>query len=369
MPPVASAALPVDSSSPSTQAVPPPGDSQAVVPANAGLKFADFARSLFLPLSVTDFADAVFGRSILVVPGAKGRFSEILPNEELLGEAAGELRLGDGPDIRRPSYVRASYRTPAGAVREIVGVPSGIVRSLLDAGMTLTFGGLEVSGRNLKAFTAAMVDVLGLARKLHAECVTTIKGDESGWRYEAAHTWHFQMSGSQRVRVGEPAAISWPPFALEGERVDAPLGRTLKGLGLTLPDPPAGECLEHHLNDGDLLYLPPGTWYQREAGGHSCHLTLAAKTMCFARLVRIVLTLAAHRLPAWRRDLQRLQRYQRDSSTMPAELEALLTEGLADLRGLIDQISPQSLTETVDVLMKMPASHAVIQQGPLQEIL
>jgi hypothetical protein len=197
---------------------------------------------IIAPLGREHFLGEYWTKKFLHLPGSKGRFTPILPWEELNHilewhpPPQPQLRIfqeGVMQDLRR--YIDG----PVGALRLNAG---GLI-TLLAQGASMVLDAVHEVAPAVADLAASMEEALACV------CVANLY---AGWRSQRAFDVHWdahevivlQLSGRKRWQVFAPT------------RSD-PLGDDIE----TAPQPTAPPIWEGILNDGDLLYLPRGFWH------------------------------------------------------------------------------------------------------------
>jgi hypothetical protein len=216
---------------------------------------------LVAPIGVSQFFDAVQGRTHQRFPGRAGRFAELLPWSEVnrvLRQHRLEfprLRLAQGGEVvPTHSYAETVETRRTGAVSRLL--PAAFAEKMR-GGATLVLDSVhEMFG-----------PVGDLAAQLEHELRERVQVNlYAGWGVTHGFDVHWddhdaiiiQISGRKRWRV-------------HGVTRPAPLQRDV-----VLPDKPTGEPIDDFmLEDGDVLYVPRGHWHDVSAvGEESLHLTI-----------------------------------------------------------------------------------------------
>jgi ribosomal protein L16 Arg81 hydroxylase len=194
------------------------------------------------PLGRERFLADYWTRKFLHLPGPRGRFTPLLPWEELNHilqwhpPPQPQLRLfqeGVMVDLRR--YIDG----PVGGLRLNAG---GLI-TLLGQGATMILDSVHEVAPAVAHLTASMEAALSCA------CVSNLY---AGWRTQRGFDVHWdrhevlvlQLSGRKRWQVFAPTRLD-------------PLGDDIE----TTPPPTAPPIWDGILNDGDFLYLPRGYWH------------------------------------------------------------------------------------------------------------
>ncbi len=197
---------------------------------------------ILAPLGLEEFRREYWTRKFLHQPGPKGRFTSILPWEELNDllqwhcPPQPQLRMfqeGVMVDLRR--YIDG----PVGSLKLNA---SGLI-TLLAQGASMVLDAVHEVAPRVAHLTQSMSETLDCT------CVANLY---AGWRSQRAFDVHWdaqevfvlQLSGRKRWQVFAPTRLH--PLTDDSEKALAPTGQ------------PVWEGI---MNDGDMLYLPRGWWH------------------------------------------------------------------------------------------------------------
>ncbi|GGP62774.1 cupin domain-containing protein [Saccharothrix coeruleofusca] len=216
---------------------------------------------LVAPVEVSQFFDAVQGRTYRRFPGRAGRFAELLPWSEV-NRVLRQHRL----DFPRLRLAQGGEVVPAHTYTEMVQTRrTGLVPRLLPERFAEKMrGGATLV---LDSVNELFEPVGELAARLEHELRERVQVNlYAGWGVTHGFDVHWddhdaiivQISGRKRWRV-------------HGVTRPAPLQRDVE-----LPRRPSDEPLDDFmLEDGDVLYVPRGHWHDVSAvGSESLHLTI-----------------------------------------------------------------------------------------------
>jgi len=197
---------------------------------------------LIAPLARARFLDEYWTKKFLHLAGQKGRFTPILPWEELnhLLEwhcpPQPQLRLfqeGVMIDLRR--YING----PVGSLRLNAG---GLI-TLLGQGASMVLDAVHEVAPRVAQLNQSLEEAFGCP---------SVANLYAGWRTQKAFDVHWdpqevfvlQLSGRKRWQVFAPTRLH--PLSDDGEKA---------------PEPKAQPAWDGIMNDGDMLYLPRGWWH------------------------------------------------------------------------------------------------------------
>jgi ribosomal protein L16 Arg81 hydroxylase len=259
-------------------------------------------RSLLAPLLLDAFADTVWDRHPLHVPGAADRF------DGLFGPADLDRVIAEGKGRFRANRLDAA-RIPDAEERVWSDVSAGDVRALLDAGATIAASDLaRVDPRAARVARMIKRD-LGFAGGVSATAWLSTDGYGVAPHFDATSSFVLQIQGTKVWRVSPEPALAWPRKhgVLLGD--GAMVYTTDDGEELeqddweipATPTPPES-LVAVRLEPGDLFYVPAGTWHCTEAsGGPSASLNVHLAPVGFLDLLGPALQALLQRDPAWRR--------------------------------------------------------------------
>jgi ribosomal protein L16 Arg81 hydroxylase len=300
------------------------------------------------------FAESLNRRWVkLRAPGALG---DLFSLEQLAAHAFTPLAPGKGGDL---ISFRAAFYDQQGRGRAFGG-PLEMARQLLDAGMTLSFDGLQRLDPRLEALAAGFARLAAIVEPIVINCFLSPEGSGFPWHFDATHVLVLQISGEKRWLLGPQVEL--PPFHLQGDAPSTPATETvLRELGYSFPKAESAPAEEVLVQPNDVLYLPPGTWHRAFARGSSTHLSLVIKPFGFARVLRAALTATALVRSDWRLDAQRVG--VDDESPPPSarpELLRFFADRLEEARRELAKMTPQRLVRTMEVLAGSPVGREIL---------
>lgn len=178
-----------------------------------------------------------------------------------------------------------------------------------------------------------------------------LSADGSGFGLHLDHhpVFILQLDGAKRWWYSvEPAlkqVITNVSFPTDLEIVKLPW--------VTVTRPPEHSLCEVVLRPGDVLYLPKGCWHRAQAIGHSLALTLAMESISLADLIKAAMGPKLDTV-GFRNALDAYPAAESSDRT-PDELKNVMSEGLTELRHLVQTI-------TVDDLATI-WQHVAVQSG------
>jgi len=263
------------------------------------------------PLGKEAFLSDHWEKSWLHLPGATGRFADLLSWDDL-GEILENTRMApphirlskDGQAVEPERYVH----TPPGA-GNLPRVDSGRLVALLAEGATLVLQGVEEVAPRIRTLSHSFRDALSARNHVNLY---------AGWRSENGFDLHWdphdvmvlQLHGRKR----------WQIF---GPTQEQPLD-----VG-TPPRPAGAPVWDGVLNSGDVLYLPRGWWHvAHPVNEPSMHLTFGIAPMHGLNLLNWMVTKLRGEVHL-RRNLPVLQDIAARQAYM-AQLRAIVVQALGD---------------------------------------
>jgi hypothetical protein len=197
------------------------------------------------PMSSQEFINKYFGKSFLHLPGPKGKFSSLLPWNEL-NRILEEHRLGPprlklfqgGKPISPDKYLSAT---------DSIGprLQAAEVTNLLGQGATLIVNAFDELYKPIRDLAVALERVFRIYIQVNLY---------AGWRTDQSFLLHYdehdtvilQIAGRKHWKVYQPTRL----YPLE------------EGKDADLTEKPAGEPIWNAIfEDGGLLYIPRGWWH------------------------------------------------------------------------------------------------------------
>jgi ribosomal protein L16 Arg81 hydroxylase len=321
---------------------------------------------LLRPLTVQRLLDAYWGKVSHHVPGPGDKFAGLFEVPDLARYAVGDINVGRATHQPIPFRAVFSHNGNSG---EIYDPPLGMAKSLLDAGMTLMFNNLEQNNPKLKVVSDEFAHRLQLTRRVQIECFLSPDGSGFAWHFDPVHVLVMQVSGSKRWQLGRTPAVVSPPFGAGSGVLKGSGIQTLGRMGLKVTPPDESDLVEYIVNQGDVLYVPPGFWHRAFAMGHSCHLAISARPMTFAHLLRILFTHVAFKHEPWRRDLQRHHWHYKSTGVLSEEFADLLREAQGEATQILTDLPPDALLMILRLLTETSETFAMVQRGVIHEVL
>ena len=221
--------------------------------------------SLLYPVLPNQFKEQFWNTQPVYIPAVRQKFRELLDQElfKKLSNRFTTLRAGRA----NPSRTQMIY------LRDIQ--PEEI-HIFYRAGATICGTGVELAVPHLAEFIAIVKGEMSFPG--HVDFRGYLSGDRSGFttHFDARHTTTIQIEGEKIWRFARTSIIEFPAV----NAAIGPCGQVYVG-GPSGPEPsdikaPDDSKFEHViLHPGDVLYLPPGTWHNAVAVGHSFSLNLA----------------------------------------------------------------------------------------------
>lgn len=169
-------------------------------------------------------------------------------------------------------------------------IPPHLVGSLFKAGHTIAMYNLR--SLSLKAFENEITrDLEGLhPTKVNFSLYLSPDGSGFNTHFDDHSVFFLQLSGKKKWMVSDRPAMASPPFNVVASMLSIPrYVEQMKNFRLAIEPPDQCGMIEHTLQPGDVMYLPPGTWHRASAIGHSLHLTLRFYGTRFARIMQSVI--------------------------------------------------------------------------------
>jgi ribosomal protein L16 Arg81 hydroxylase len=312
------------------------------------------------PMTVERFKKEFWQKRALRVPGAPGKFARYFDEKWWYADP--------------PRDATAAYPIEENGVRgsNEVSVDPGQVADMYEAG-------LVTSGR-IDHFpeVAALLDDLRASFQVptrggeYADNVLCFRSkDKVGWsgHWDVYHVFVLQISGKKRWRYSrEPLTLSpdLPPGSVApGETIGVFDGRPVQR--------PRGAKLEEVvLSEGDFFYMPPGTWHEPVAEGHSCHVAVAIGQLS---ILDLLLTSVRDHLISkleWRTGAPGVTGHSRTNGEVPSELASFFAERIAalgqELAAMDARVVHQSWAAATAVHTKIPVRQSVPPVQPEERL-
>ncbi len=287
-----------------------------------------FRRALS-PLTDEDFLRDYWESQSLVIPGGADKHAALHFDFERFVLAL---------DRVAPGSVKASSVSVTGE-GTYTTIAAAEARSYFDAGMTICVTGIDQHVPELARLARDTREALGLAGEVLCNCYLSPEGTGFGMHFDVQSVFLLQIEGSKYWQFAERPSIEFPPEATDAlptRRLDEYRRRHP---AVVLQDPADAHWLEHDLQPGGLLYMPPGTWHRGRASTYSLAITLTCCTHAFSSELTRLLEKHLFSSSAWRRNLPAVIGAGRGSG-LPMEVESFIDSRLAELQALVSALRP-----------------------------
>ncbi len=311
--------------------------------------------TLISPMNVDQFKNEFWQKRAVRVAGFPGKFSRYFDDERWYTDPAREATV--------------AYPVEENGVRgtKEVRVDAGQLPDMYEAGLA-TVG-----------HVGHLPEIAGLLDDLRASFQVPTRGgdfvdtvlcfrskNKVGWagHWDVYHVLVLQISGRKRWRYSRepltPAPDLPPAITVPGEEIGVIDGRSVTR-------PRENELEQVVLNAGDFFYMPPGTWHEPTAEGHSCHLAIAIGQISILDLM--LNAVRGHLISKleWRVGTPAVTGDSRTSGDVPQELASLFAERLValgrDLAAMDPRVVHQSWAASTAVRTDLaPPQHATAVQ-------
>lgn len=214
-------------------------------------------------------------------------------------------------------------------------------QDLYDAGMSICVAGIESRYPTLAAFAERCRDELRFAGHVLVNAYWSPAGGGFGTHFDEQHVFILQVAGSKRWAISGTAACEAPPSNLVHTPENAAAFRAAHP-AVPFEPPDEGSFVEHVLEPGHCLYLPPGTWHRTFAGEFSLALTLTLAYVRFPELLARVVQERMEGLVPWR---EVLPVGGAPGAGLPRGWREFLEARIREVRELAAALTPETLAE------------------------
>jgi ribosomal protein L16 Arg81 hydroxylase len=276
-----------------------------------------------------------WARTPLLIKGLAEKFSSFPSSEALPGLLAGILKNGKWSDSIN-LFAEATGVSRSGEIIRLKSVPFSMYSQLYNAGFSLCFRDVSIGNKVLESLVS---DCDALSDRKASAIVTSYLTPPhcNGYvHYDYQHVFFLQVEGSKFWRISERPGIECPIENLAYGSISQAFLNGLRQKGYEISIPSDSGSLDLLLEQGDVLYLPPGYYHvahTREK--YSFHYTLTLESSTFWDSVKI----------AFRNELLKNHaEFNRDLRTMPLEerLEFYSCQ-LETLRAALNALTPGDL--------------------------
>jgi ribosomal protein L16 Arg81 hydroxylase len=226
---------------------------------------------------------------------------------------------------------------PLGGQAKSVSFPPGMWAEAYNAGVSLCFSPVDRWHDKLRALVEDCAKVSRLPGRVCATAYLTPKRSSSREHYDCQHVFFLQVSGEKHWRISKLPAVSSPPMNLTKAFFESGnVRRQLDAIGFEVKPSKECEMEDLVLRQGQMLYLPPGTWHEaRTEDSASLHYTLTLYGVSFSKLIQGQLRMLTYKNETWRDELRFV--------TGEGSLREVLALRLADLKAAVSQLTPEDL--------------------------
>lgn len=205
----------------------------------------------------------------------------------------------------------------------------------LAAGATLCFHAIHRYEPSLSNILAQSKLDLGLVGQSLISAYLSDHDRGFGLHFDEHHVFLLQVEGAKRWSISSTPVIRDPPCNAIAS-LAAEYNTRYPWAQL---DPPDEASLDEVLlREGEMLYLPPGTWHRGRAEGTSFGLTMSFRSAGFEDFVRAMLTEELERDPEWRSGPP-IDAGAEDSWKLPPPVETWATGQLGIFRAFANRLT------------------------------
>jgi ribosomal protein L16 Arg81 hydroxylase len=227
--------------------------------------------------------------------------------------------------------IQASWTDRSGSSRTVVA-PAAQAGAFYSAGASVCFSDVHTRHPALLELVGEVARFAAHAGEILTTAYLTPPRASGAMHFDSQHVFLCQTSGAKHWKISRTPALKWPPRNLEASYVDDPHVRAaVAAYNLDFQSPGESEFMEIVLNEGDILYMPPGVWHeQHTTDTHSLHYTLTLIPVSMWTIVSSFMARKLMTVPEWRRDLRFSDAGSESDETI---VERLLSELRIDLAG------------------------------------
>jgi ribosomal protein L16 Arg81 hydroxylase len=302
---------------------------------------------LLSPMAPETFTTEYWGRKPLFIKGAPDKLTRLFPGGFQRDDFYRAVRQAAARDIadfqvqvgKLPNHNSADAEPPRSFL------PLKPDPDQLEAALTAgaNIAAVNICDERVARFAAAIKAELNHPGNVRLQ--VTLSSQGYGWptHIDAPSALFIQCEGRKRFLIADSPVFPWPRASARitsdgaGEYSgEIEPWEEIQGVDL-------GGLTETMLAPGDILFIPPGTPHATEdLSDFTLSLVLVFEHNNFFDLVRPALERALLSNPDWRR-LPPISASGSQSGDLPAEAKAFFADRLAELRGALVALSPDSL--------------------------
>jgi ribosomal protein L16 Arg81 hydroxylase/catechol 2,3-dioxygenase-like lactoylglutathione lyase family enzyme len=302
------------------------------------MTFGNELRELLAPLTPDVFLNRYWEREPLYIPGKPDKFSRLFDREAFDRAVLKQKEKG--------ILIRVSFDDESR--NKTVGMHVSIKASQIDyyysRGASVCVDPIERGDENLAHFAAAIKSQLNHAGGVSVKSYLSPGGAGFNTHFDAQVATTLQIEGRKRWRFSRQPALAFPRNNgfLSADGVIRYSGRLPSSTQSweRVEQVDEADFMEVILEPGDVLCLPPGTWHNAKAIGHSLALNLSFAPLNFLDLLyRVLAPVLASNLE-WRRNMPAVWAETKRSGILPPQLEEFFRDRLNELQEIIATIDP-----------------------------
>jgi hypothetical protein len=237
----------------------------------------------------------------------------------------------------------------SGGRKKTLVLPPEMWAQAFNVGISLCFNAVDRWNQKLRALVDDCTEASRFRGFVDATAFLAPKRASSREHYECQHVFFLQVSGESQWRLSKLPAAHCPPKNMTKDLLQIDGVRSgLDALGLKVRSPGECEVEERVLREGEILYLPPGTWRETcTKDSVSLHYALNLHSVSFSTLLNAKVRMLMLASGAWREELRfvvsedelahalalRVQEFK-------AAASRLTKEDLLDVQANISQLPP-----------------------------
>jgi ribosomal protein L16 Arg81 hydroxylase len=220
-----------------------------------------------------------------VIKGEESKFSALPSSKLLPSMCAGEIREGTWIENSNLS-AHASIVNKYGEINQLNDVPFTMFPQLFNSGYSFCFRDVSNTNSELRELVADVSRLCSLYTNTSITCYITPPNSNGILHYDSQHVFFLQREGTKYWRVAEKPAIKNPVenFLYPTSSQEYLNEMNSKGYNIAIPSECGFEDIK--LEEGDLLYMPPGFYHAPHTKSDtSFHYTLTLNSLSFWNMV------------------------------------------------------------------------------------
>jgi len=231
------------------------------------------------PSTIENFLKSTWGSDSIIFTGKSNKFSCLPKSSDIPKLVAGTLENSNWTNTH--NLTAQAYKTGRNGVKEhFQDVPISMYTQLFNAGYGLCFDDISFAVPELQELVKDIMEMEFSGAGAFVTCYLTPPYSHGVLHFDHQHVFFLQVEGKKEWRISESQGIVNPVSNFIYSEVDQSYLDDLKAKGYEVKLPQECGFQDIVLEEGDVLYLPPGYYHLGHTeDSHSLHYTLTLEPL------------------------------------------------------------------------------------------